>query len=91
MAIFRRRQLRDAYRFPGFVPENTVRGFFGDPKARVVVLRRCRKKQFAVCVAMRRAVITTSGYAVCEICRVETPACIWSWRCGEWIVYSAEA
>ena len=32
----KQRRLEDAYRFPGFRPEPTVRGIFGDPKARVV-------------------------------------------------------
>jgi hypothetical protein len=38
-------RLPDAYRFPGFNPEIVVRGIFGDPKARVVSLRRRRKKR----------------------------------------------
>ena len=31
-------RLYDAYRFPGFRPEPTVRGLFGDPKPRLVCL-----------------------------------------------------
>jgi hypothetical protein len=38
-------RLPDTYRFPGFHPEAIVRGIFGDPKARVVALRRRRKKR----------------------------------------------
>jgi hypothetical protein len=38
-------RLPDAYRFPGFYPETVVRGIFGDPKARIVSLRRRRKKR----------------------------------------------
>src|SRR5438094_4372481 len=33
--VRRKRRLSDAYSFPGFRPEATVRGVFGDPKARV--------------------------------------------------------
>src|ERR1022692_5278846 len=33
-----RRDLRDAYRFPGFVPARIIRGVFGSPQARVVSL-----------------------------------------------------
>jgi hypothetical protein len=43
----RRRRLWDAYRFPGFRPEQTVRGIFGDPKARVITLKRRSKKRLA--------------------------------------------
>ena len=46
-----RRQLRDAYRFPGFVPALTIRGVFGDLYARVVNLTRREKKQPAGFVA----------------------------------------
>jgi len=40
MGKFRRRHLRDAYRFAGFVPMAQVRGVSGDRLARVVALRR---------------------------------------------------
>jgi hypothetical protein len=56
MAKFKRRQLRDAYRFRGFVPSAAVRGIFGDPKARVVSLRRRRKKQPAASLVVGGAV-----------------------------------
>ena len=31
----KKRRLEDQYRFPGFRPDPTVRGIFGDPKARI--------------------------------------------------------
>src|SRR6516164_6196271 len=37
------RRLDDAFRFPGFRPEATVRGIFGDPKARILRLLRREK------------------------------------------------
>lgn len=43
----RKRRLWDAYAFPGFRPEATVRGIFGDPKARIVRLKRRSKKRAA--------------------------------------------
>jgi hypothetical protein len=43
----RKRRLWDAYAFPGFGPETTVRGIFGDPKARIVRLKRRSKKRAA--------------------------------------------
>src|SRR5258708_34639963 len=45
MAGKRRRRLWDTYCFPGFRPEKTVRGIFGDPKARVITLKRRSKKR----------------------------------------------
>jgi hypothetical protein len=43
----RRRRLWDTYSFPGFRPAQTVRGIFGDPKARVIALNRRSKKRVA--------------------------------------------
>jgi hypothetical protein len=37
-------QLEDIYRFPGFRPLHTLKGLFGDPKARIVVFKRRGKK-----------------------------------------------
>ena len=45
MAQFTR--LRDFYAFPGFTPESTVRGVFGDPYAAVITLRRRPQKHSA--------------------------------------------
>src|ERR1035437_4503959 len=43
----RQRRLWDTYTFPGFRPQPTVRGVFGDPKARIITLARRAKKRFA--------------------------------------------
>ena len=43
----KRKRLLDAYRFPGFRPLEEVRGVFGDPKARVIILVRRSKKRSA--------------------------------------------
>jgi hypothetical protein len=51
----RRRRLWDAYAFPGFRPQPTVRGCFGDPKARVITLvRRSKKQPAGVAVGCKR-------------------------------------
>ena len=42
--MVKRRRLSDAYRFPGFQPQQQVVGIFGDPKARVIRLKRIEKK-----------------------------------------------
>ena len=40
--------LRDFYSFPGFTPNATIHGVFGDPYAAVITLRRRPKKHSAV-------------------------------------------
>ena len=40
--------LRDFYSFPGFTPNATICGVFGDPYAAVVTLRRRPQKRTAV-------------------------------------------
>src|ERR1700681_2609340 len=50
----RSRRLWDTYWFPGFRPEPTVRGIFGDPKARVIILKRRSKKRLAGAVGACR-------------------------------------
>ena len=45
------RRLVDEYAFPGFVPQAWVKGKFGDPTARVIVLKRRSKKRRAGVVA----------------------------------------
>ena len=71
------RRLEDAYRFPGFVPEATVRGVFGDPKARIVRLQRLRKKRPAERVEPRRAPSTIARRAASATSPVATPASTW--------------
>src|SRR6516162_4965064 len=68
----RRRRLWDAYCFPGFRPQPTVHGVFGDPKARVIKLKRRSKKRFADAVVVSRWAGTIASRAGCAICRVAT-------------------
>ena len=78
----RRRRLWDAYCFPGFRSEPTVCGVFGDPKARVIRLkRRSKKRRAAVAVASRWAG-TTARFAGCAICRAATRGFSCNWRCA---------
>ena len=67
MANFK--QLRDLYRFPGFVPLDRVRGIFGDHKAVVISLRRVRKKRPAASVDRRTTATMTNGPVAFAISR----------------------
>ena len=73
-------RLPDTYRFPGFRPEAIVRGIFGDPKARIVLLRRRRKKRPAAPVANPFGAFTIARSAGSATCPVATRACTWRSR-----------
>ena len=74
MAKFK--QLRDLYRFPGFVPSQHIRGIFGDPMAVVISLKRCRKKRSAARAGTPTSATTTSGPNTFAIFRAATDASI---------------
>jgi hypothetical protein len=67
-------RLSDAYAFAGFSPQPTVRGIFGDPKARVITLVRRSKKRSAAVVAERTRVGTTGARDAFATCPVATLA-----------------
>ena len=73
----KRRRLQDAYRFAGARPLATVRGVFGDPKARIVVLVRRGKKRRAARVDEGSRVLTTDVGVWCGTCRAATRASTW--------------
>jgi hypothetical protein len=72
-----KRKLGDAYRFARFRPDLTVRGIFGDPKARVITLIRRSKKQSAVAVGKCSRGGMTGAYGESEIFPVATCGFIW--------------
>jgi len=78
----RRRRLWDAYAFPGFRPQSTVRGVFGDPKARVITLVRRSKKHSAVAADERTEAGTTDARAARAICPAGMRASTSNSRCG---------
>jgi len=84
-----RRQLRDAYRFPGFVPLAQVHGIFGAPKARIVRLRRRRKKRPAASVEPGRAAFTIDAPGWRAICPAACCRFTWSSRFGAWVAPTA--
>jgi hypothetical protein len=77
------RKLLDEYRFPGFRPMAKIKGVFGDPKARVITLRRTQKKQYAAVAVQCIEAITTRRREAYEICHAGMPEYIWNWKCGE--------
>jgi Helix-turn-helix domain of transposase family ISL3 len=78
-AAKRSRRLWDTYLFPGFRPEQTVRGIFGDPKARVITLKRRSKKRLVdVAVAFRWGGTIASDTRIfleLEVRRIECRRC----------------
>ena len=69
--------MRDAYRFPGFRPVDDLRGVFGDPLARVIVLVRRSKKRRAGRVDGSNPAGTIEGSGAFEI--LEPAICVYSW------------
>jgi hypothetical protein len=76
-----KRRLLDEYRFPGFHPGAEIQGIFGDPKARIIHLKRSQKKQFADAVEEFSGIITTRKDVGYGIYPVGIPGSIWRWRC----------
>ena len=66
------KHLIDTYRFPGFKPLATVRGIFGDPKARVIRLVRRGKKLFVAYAESQSEVIMIIARSWSGIYRAET-------------------
>jgi len=76
----KQRRLEEAYRFAGLRPLATVRGVFGDRKARIVVLVRRRKKRPVASVGGGTAVSTTGDAGWCGTCRAPIFASTWTWK-----------
>lgn len=69
---------------PGFRPNPTGRGIFGDPGARVINLVRQEKKRLAVAVARSRSGGTTARSDAFGTSPAAMPVFIWIWRFGGW-------
>jgi hypothetical protein len=83
------KRLWELYHFPGFSPEHTLSGIFGDPRARVIALIRRGKKLFVVPVAASIIPSTTgksAGFATCPVARC---GFIWKWRSAASLVEGA--
>jgi hypothetical protein len=84
------KHLRDAYRFAGFTPSATVKGVFGDPKARIIELVRRQKKRPAPTADVPPEVFTIAKNAVFATSRAGICACFWNWRSGGYVVLTAK-
>lgn len=80
------RRLKDEYRYPGFVPLTTVKGVFGDPRAVIISLRRCRKKRAAATAVGRVDHSMTSVRERFVICLAATSESISRSICVEFAV-----
>jgi hypothetical protein len=80
MSMFKR--LIDGYRFPGFTPDQNVKGIFGDPNARVITLHRTQKKHSVQSVMKATTVSMIISNAACAICLQAMHAYIWIWTSG---------
>lgn len=78
----KKKTLYDSYHFPGFTPQRSIIGIFGDPTARVIKIDRRGKKQHAVCAARFAGLFTTIRSAGSATFPVVTPASIWNYRYG---------
>ena len=77
------RQLRDAYRVPGFAPRHTITAVEGDPFAQLITLTRRAKKQSAERAAPRIARGMIVDRVVFAISRAATCTSTSRLTCGE--------
>ena len=78
----KRRRLTDGYTFPGFRALATVRGVFGDPRVRVVMLVRRSKKRSVAPAVIGTLAGMTAGDVGSVICPAATPESISTWKSG---------
>ncbi len=72
------RSLRELFSMPGFAASATLTGIFGDRYARVVSLRRRKKRPSARSAVTAAGAATTCAGAKCAICRQPGSASTWS-------------
>lgn len=74
------KRLTDAYRFPGFKPQQIIVGVFGDPRARVIKLNRVEKKHIVRNAERSILVFMTARCVVSAIFHAVTPGSTLSWK-----------
>lgn len=80
--MVKKRRLLDEYRFPGFRPRAAIKGIFGDPKARVIELKRRQKKVLAEAAELFAKVSTITKHAECRTYHAGKQEFIWMWKYG---------
>jgi hypothetical protein len=85
------KQLRDLYRFPGFVPLAGIQVFARDALAVLLTLRRRQKKRSAASVGRRSFVGMTTGPATCATWPVVIGVSTWPSLCAGSIVDTVAA
>jgi hypothetical protein len=80
------KQLRDLYRFPGFVPLAGLQVFARDAQAVLLTLRRRTKKRSAECVGRRSFAGMTTDPVTCAIWPAAIDASTWLSLCAGSIV-----
>ncbi len=84
------KRLVDAYQFPGFRPKATVKGIFGDCRARVIQLVRRQKKQSVGVVERVTGASTIRKYGESGISLAERCGSTWKWKFAESVAVGAE-
>ncbi len=69
----------DEYRFPGFRPVAKIKGKFGDPKARIITLKRRQKKQHVAIAEPFIKAIMIARQDLFVIYHVVVNGFIWRW------------
>jgi hypothetical protein len=82
--MHKHKRLIDSYRFEGYEPSENLTGIFGDPKARIIHLRRHEKKQYVHCARLRQQAITTERHAVCATFLAEAHVSTSNWSYAAW-------
>src|SRR5258708_13894340 len=85
----RLRRLWDTYSFEGFRAEPVVRGVFGDPKVRIVTLKRRSKKHRVDAVAASRSGGTTAKSGRCVTCPAGICEYCLNWRGDAFVAVAA--
>ena len=78
--------IRSLFAFPGFTASSKLRGVFGDRYARVIQLKRRKKRPFAVTVDTGAGGVTTRRLSGYGICRLPDGGFILSLNAGESVV-----
>lgn len=83
------KSIRGLFAFAGFIAVSALKGVFGDRYARIIVLRRQKKRPFVPVAATDVAGVTTNGRSEYGTCQWPTGAFTSSSSVGEFTVLGA--